>query len=313
MRSFSLRSVEPQKQNPGMQPHFGHPPSNLCVIRLSAIGDTCHAVPVVRAIQLAWPNTRLTWIIGKTEHSLLCGLEGVEFIVLDKAQGWRGFAAVRRALGGRHFDALLHMHASVRANLVSLLVRAPLRIGFDRARARDCQWLFANRHLPAKPQRHVMDGLFEFAELLGIPSGDPRWDIPIEPADAAFAEPFFADSRPTLVISPCTGHRNRNYRNWRVDRYAEIADYSHKRYGARVLLTGGSTEIERSYGRGITELSEARPTNLIGRTTLKQLLATFFEGSPEKLVASLLDPKDQKLSKNEIARIRKLIDASGGK
>ena len=48
-------------------------------------------------------------------------------------------------------------------------------------------------------------------------------------------------------------------------------------------------------------------------TALKQLLATFFEGSPEKLVASLLDPKDQKLSTEEIARIRKLIGDSGGK
>jgi len=47
-------------------------------------------------------------------------------------------------------------------------------------------------------------------------------------------------------------------------------------------------------------------------TALKQLLATFFEGSPEKLVASLLDPKDQKLSKVEIAKIRKLIDGSSG-
>jgi BlaI family penicillinase repressor len=48
-------------------------------------------------------------------------------------------------------------------------------------------------------------------------------------------------------------------------------------------------------------------------TALKQLLTTFFEGSPEKLVASLLDPKDQKLSPEEINRIRKLIDGSGGK
>ena len=57
----------------------------------------------------------------------------------------------------------------------------------------------------------------------------------------------------------------------------------------------------------------AVPEKRAKTTALKQLLATFFEGSPEKLVASLLDPKDQKLSKNEIARIRKLIDASGGK
>lgn len=252
---------------------FEKPPAALCLIRLSAIGDTCHTVPVVRAIQRAWPATRLTWIIGKTEHSLLRGLHGVEFIVLDKGLGWRGYLAVRRALGGRRFDALLHMHASARANLVSLLVSAPIRLGFDRARARDQQWLFTNRRLPARPQRHVMDGLFEFAEALGVPYGEPHWNIPVDDRDAAFAESQVAKGSPTLVISPCTGQRFRNYRNWRVDWYAEIADYAETRYGARVLLTGGTTEIERSYGQGILTACKSRPTNLIGQTSLKQLLA----------------------------------------
>lgn len=44
------------------------------------------------------------------------------------------------------------------------------------------------------------------------------------------------------------------------------------------------------------------------RSALRQLLATFFEGRPENLVASLLDPTDQQLSDEEIARIRSLID-----
>lgn len=252
---------------------LGHAPSELCVIRLSAIGDTCHTVPVVRALQDAWPSTRLTWIVGKTEHSLLRGLDGVEFVVLDKSRGVAGYRDVRRSLGGRRFDVLLHMHASARANIVSLLVSAPIRLGFDRARARDYQWLFSNARLEPRPQRHVMDGLFEFAEALGVERGTPRWDIPVEPADAAFAASLTEHGAPTLVISPCTGQRFRNYRNWRVDWYAEIADYAASRYGARVLLTGGSTDIERSYGLGITEHSKARPENLIGRTSLKQLLA----------------------------------------
>ena len=257
----------------GMSLPFDRPPSDLCIIRLSAIGDTCHTVPVVRAIHDAWPDTRLTWIIGKTEHSLLRGLEGVEFVILDKTRGLKGYADVRRALGGRRFDALLHMHASARANLVSLLVSSPLKVGFDRARARDSQWLFTNSKLAAQPQRHVMDGLFEFAELIGVPRGKPRWDIPLDAADIAFAEGVLEPGRPTLVISPCTGQRFRNYRNWRVDWYAEIADHAATRYGARVLLTGGTTEIEQSYGRGIQELAKHAPTNLIGRTSLKQLLA----------------------------------------
>lgn len=57
----------------------------------------------------------------------------------------------------------------------------------------------------------------------------------------------------------------------------------------------------------------AVPEKRAKRSALKQLLATFFEGSPEKLVASLLDPRDQKLSADEIAAIRKLIDESGAK
>jgi heptosyltransferase I len=187
-------------------------------------------VPVVRAIQRAWPATRVTWIVGKTEHSLLRGLEGVEFVVLDKSLGLRGYAAVRTALRGQRFDALLHMHASVRANIVSTLVSAPLRIGFDRARARDYQWLFCNRRLPARPQRHVMDGLFEFADLIGVPlPSEPVWNIPIGEADLALAAAQIPTGTPALVISPCTGQRFRNYRNWRVDWYAEIADYAESR------------------------------------------------------------------------------------
>jgi heptosyltransferase I len=256
-----------------MQLPFGQPPASLCIIRLSAIGDTCHTVPVVRAIQDAWPDTKLSWVIGKTEHSLLRGLEGVEFIVLDKALGWRGYLAVRHALGGRKFDALLHMHASARANVVSLFVHSKVRLGFDKARARDHQWLFTNARLEPRRERHVMDGLFEFAERIGVAHGAPRWDIPVGAEDVAAVEPYFAGDTPTLVISPCTGQRFRNYRNWRVDWYAEIADHAAQRYGARVLLTGGSTAIEQTYGREITAMARSQTTNLIGKTSLKQLLA----------------------------------------
>jgi heptosyltransferase I len=208
----------------------------------------------VRAIQDAWPSTNLTWIVGKTEHSLLKGLEDVEFVVLDKSRGLRGYAAVHGALGGRRFDALLHMHASSRANVVSMLVRAPLRIGFDRARARDQQWWFTNRKLAARRERHVMDGLFEFAELIGVQRPPkPRWDIPVGAEDAAAVAPYCDGGQPTLVISPCTGQRFRNYRNWRVESYAEVADYAAQRYGARVLVTGGNTAIEQSYGHDMLQ------------------------------------------------------------
>ena len=58
-------------------------PEHICILRLSALGDATHTVPVVRAIQEQWPSTRISWIIGKLERRLLEGVEGVEFIVFD--------------------------------------------------------------------------------------------------------------------------------------------------------------------------------------------------------------------------------------
>ena len=252
---------------------FSSPPKRICILRLSAIGDTCHTVPVVRAIQRAWPETALTWVVGHVEHELLAGLEGVEFLTLDKRRGLAGYGDVRRRLRRRRFDVLLHMHASMRANLVSLLVSADVRVGMDRARARDGQWMFCNRRIPARPRQHVMDGLLEFARVLGIEPGEPRWDIPL-PGDArAFARRHIDGARPTLVISPVTGQRLRNYRNWRAERYAAAADYASQRYGARVLLCGGKTWLENDYGRAIGRHARCEIVNLIGKTTLKQLLA----------------------------------------
>ena len=256
-----------------MSPEINSPPKRVCILRLSAIGDTCHTVPVVRAIQRAWPRTELTWIVGRVEHGLLAGLEGVEFVVFDKGRGLAAYGDVRRQLRGRRFDVLLHMHASMRANLVSLLVSADLRVGMDRARARDGQWLFCNRRISARSRQHVMDGLFEFAQVLGIEPGAPRWDIPLPEEARNFARQHIDGSVPALIISPVTGQRLRNYRNWRAERYAAAADHAARQYGARVLLCGGSTRLESDYGREIVRRAQCDVENLIGRTTLKQLLA----------------------------------------
>ena len=255
------------------------PPTSVCLVRLSAIGDTCHTVPVVRAIQRAWPRTNITWIIGRVEHSLMHGLEGIEFAILDKSKGWRAYTDLRRQLAGRDYPLLLHMHASVRAGLASRMVKARLRLGFDKARARDYQWIFCNCRIPARPQQHVMDGLFEFAEAVGIKDISPRWDIPVSDEDRAFAAQCISGEKPSLIISPCTGHRFRNYRNWSIEHYTEVAKYANRVYGAEIFLTGSKSDIERRYGKGIEELARCEIRNLIGRTSLKQLLALLARAS----------------------------------
>jgi heptosyltransferase I len=168
---------------------------------------------------------------------------------------------------------LLHMHASMRANRVSLLVRAGRRVGFDRGRARDFQRLFTNERIAAHPRQHVMDGLFGFAEHLGVARRGLRWDIPVAPADEAFAADLCAGDAPVVVISPCSSERQRNYRNWPAERYAEVARQLAARYGARIVVTGAGTAEERRYGEAIHEALPSGATGLVGRSSLKQLFA----------------------------------------
>jgi heptosyltransferase I len=256
---------------------FQSAPKHLCILRLSAVGDICHTVPVVRAIQARWPQTRLTWIIGKLEASLVGDIPGIEFIIFDKAQGWRAYLELRRELRnrmrGRRFDALLHMQISIRSSLASLLIDADIKLGFDKARAKDYQWLFTNARIPARPRQHVLDGLFGFAETLGITDHSLRWDIPIPAGAKAFAREHIADGERTLVISPCSSARARNWRNWSTEGYAQVVDYVFTKYGMSTVLTGGPSQLEKDYGEQITALATHKPENLIGQTSLKQLLA----------------------------------------
>ena len=248
-------------------------PEDICVIRLSAIGDACHALAVIRTLQHNWPCARITWIIGKTEASLLADIPDVEFIIFDKSDGLRAYAKLRRTLLSRRFDVALCMHASLRANILCRMVPAPLRVGFDARRARDFQRLFTNRRIPAVAGQHALEAMMGFATAIGATQGELRWDIPIGDADRQFARQYVHGGSPTFVVSPCSSQRSRNFRNWSVDNYATVIAYAQQTYNCRVILTGGSTALERDYGHALARRSRGRLDNLIGATTLKQLLA----------------------------------------
>src|SRR6185295_2358089 len=121
------------------------PLSRVCLLRTSALGDVTHVVPLVRTLQAAWPQCAITWIVGKLENKLIGDLPGVEFLVFDKGAGLAGYKAMRRQLRRRSFDALLHLQVALRANLLSALISAPVRVGYDAARSKDLHGLFVNR------------------------------------------------------------------------------------------------------------------------------------------------------------------------
>jgi len=248
----------------------GTPPEtqSLCILRLSALGDVTHVLPVVNRIRAERPGWTITWITGKAERRLLDGVAGVEFAVYDKRGGGRALADLRHALRGRRFDVLLQMQLALRANLLSALVSARRRIGYDRGRSKEGHGLFVNERIePAG--HHVLDVFRQFLVPLGIEPGPVSWGIPVPPDAADWARAQWPGDRPTMVISACSSHP---LRNWHAAGYAALASHAMAK-GWRVVLSGGRSALEREVGNAIIARCDPPPLDLIGKDTLKQMVA----------------------------------------
>jgi heptosyltransferase I len=258
-----------------------NPPDTLCLLRLSALGDITHVLPTLRTLQKHWPQTRITWIIGKTEYQLVKAIENIHFIVFDKSAGLASYRELNRQikqqLGKQTFDVLLHMQLSIRASVASLAIPAKIKLGFDKARAKDMQSLFCNHQItPASTRQHVLDSFLEFPRYFSL---DPvlDWQLPVAPLAIESIKKRLPADKKLFVINPCAVAKSKNWRNWTVESYAAIADFASEQHNMQVVLSGGNSSLEKDTAKQILDLCHtARPINLIAATSIDELVATLY-------------------------------------
>jgi heptosyltransferase I len=243
-------------------------PRSICLLRLSALGDATHVVPMLRTLRRAWPQVPITWILGKGEAKLLEGLEDIDLVVYDKSAGWAGVGELRRQLRGRKFEVLLQMQLALRANLLSAAVAAERRIGYDRRRSKEGHSLFINERI-GPGGHHVLDAFAQFLVPLGLVQDRVEWNLPVPQLARDWAQQQLPGRQRTLLVSPCSSH---SLRNWNVRRYAAVADHAAAR-GWRVVLGGGRSGLERRTADAIADAMQHPVLDLVGKDTLKQALA----------------------------------------
>lgn len=230
---------------------------------MSAVGDAVHVLPVINALKRANPATRITWVLQPGGAALVRGHRSVDEIILfDRSKGWRAFTEVRRELASRRFDLVINLQVYLKAGIVTAFTQAPIKLGFDRARARDFNWLFTNRKIPPQPVQHVQTQYFEFLTALGVPPNPVVWDLGPWDGEREWQRAFKSSfDRPIASIVVGT---SKPEKDWLPERWAEVADALHDTYGMQVVLVGGRSERELAAERRVMELANNKPRSELG-------------------------------------------------
>ncbi len=244
----------------------GRPPGEICIVMLSAIGDAVHVLPVANALKRAWPDTRITWVIQPVPHLLVRDHSAIDdFIVFHRHRGPRGLRSLldaRRELRGRSFDLLLGLQVYAKAGILTSMARSPVKLGFDRARARDLQWLVTTHRIPRHPPQHVQDQYFEFLEWLGVRPSPVRWDIRFSEVERA-AQSVFFDRFPGPACAIVVG-TSKPEKNWHPHGYARVLEAIESEHGLHPVLVGGPSAVERDIANKILSETSANVTDALG-------------------------------------------------
>lgn len=249
---------------------------NVLIVMMSAVGDAVHVLPVINAIKRHSPKSRITWLLQPGPATLVRDHPSVdEVIIFDRSKGRQAFADVRRALAPRKFDVLLALQVYFKAGIITAMAKADVKLGFDRARARDLNFLFTTHRIPARAGQHVQDQYFEFLEALRVPHEPVEWNLGPWPDERPWQREFFQPfRRPVASLVVAT---SKPQKDWLPERWAAVVDRLYEDHGLQPVLVGGRSPRELEAERVIMERAKHTPISALGSGLRK--LVSILDGS----------------------------------
>lgn len=236
------------------------PPRNICIVMLSAIGDAVHVLPVANALKRHWPETRITWVIQPVPRIFAGDHPAIDdYLIFRRRRGldaWEGFRDLARQYPQQPYDLLLSLQVYFKAGVLTGLAPARVKLGFDRHRARDLNWLFTNERIAFEGQKHVQDQYLEFLEHLGLDPHPVTWNITFTEEERA-AQKSWLESRSRKVCAVVVG-TSKLQKNWTPEGYARVLEALEDDFGMQPVLVGGPSPAEARIAHEALALTRAR-------------------------------------------------------
>jgi heptosyltransferase I len=235
----------------------------VCIVMMSAVGDAVHVLPVLTAIKRHRPDADVTWILQPGPATLVRGHPDIgDILLFERSNGWRAYNDLRRQLSRRRFDLVLALQVYLKAGMITRMVRSPVKLGFDMARARDLNWVFTNAQVPPHAMQHVQDQYFEFLTALGIPFGPPVWNLGPWPHELGQQkERLRVFDRP---IAPIVVATSKAQKDWLPERWAAVCDSLYSDFGLQPVLVGGRSDRELAAERVIMAQAKVPVVSALG-------------------------------------------------
>jgi lipopolysaccharide heptosyltransferase I len=272
------------------------------IVRLGALGDIVHALPLAAALREAGPDARIDWLVDVRHRAILDYVDGLSSVVAvdtRRMRGPTGVPAVVRALRAARYDAAIDAQGLVKSAVLARLAGAGRVLGFDRAHLREplAAWAYGETVVPAGP--HVLDKAAALARALGAQAAPPRFPLQPPRRDVVTRTRTalgVAADRPFAALNPGAAWPNKR---WPAERFGALARHLHARHDWTSIVTWGPGEealaaavVAAANAEGGAVAAIAPPTDLGSLLTLLAAASLLVAGDtgPLHLAAALGTP-----------------------
>lgn len=250
---------------------------NVLIIKLSAIGDVIHALPVSHAIKETYPDAHITWVVEPPAYDLLTNNPYIDEIILFRKKefkSWKGFCKnfpdFSAKLREKKYDVVLDLQGLAKSGILAFLARGAKKIGT--CDMREMSGYISKPTVGDNANGHIVERYLDVARAIGCRVDNVVFPIyPTKEEEERAHYLIREDGRlrgDYIAIAVGTNWPNKC---WPIENIARLADLLYI-LGMKPVLVGGGKEEER-IAKEIHKKMRSTALSLVGKTSLKELAA----------------------------------------
>lgn len=249
---------------------------NILIVKLSAIGDVIHALPVSYAIKESFPDAKVTWVVEPPAYDLLSMNPCVDKIILfhkKEFKSFRGFARkffpFRRELQSESYDAVLDLQGLFKSAAIAYFARSNIKLGICDMRELSDR---VSKPVVGKHARdHIVERYLDTARAIGCSVEVVAFPIEVPEDEARKAQAIVEHEGARLENPFVLFAIGANWPNkrWSEENFAALGDWFYDLNVIPMMIGAGDVDAQRA--ERIMKLANIPPVNLINKTNWKQL------------------------------------------